>query len=250
MNTLALVRSLTRSPDPRCLVEGLRRVRAADEAGARIDLLVVAEDAAGDAIRAFVERQRRRGVPVRRAGARTLGTLSGRDSRTEIVAVVRARPRRLDDLRVRRVDVLVCAEGLGYAGNLGAIARTADAAGCAGLIVSGGGADPYGAEAVRASMGAMFALPVARAVSLGDACAWARRNRVQVVTTSVRAPVSLWEARIRRPCMVVVGPERTGLTVEQLAGGDVAVRIPIRGSVSSLNVAVAAGVVLFALRRR
>ncbi len=130
-------------------------------------------------------------------------------------------------------------------GNLGTIVRTADAAGCGGVILVGDCCDPYSVEAVRATMGSVFAVKIATA-TVGQFLDWRRGWPGSVVGTLLSATVDYRQAEYRRPAMVLMGNEQAGLTPELAATCDETVKIPMRGRADSLNLAVATGVMIYA----
>jgi RNA methyltransferase, TrmH family len=136
-------------------------------------------------------------------------------------------------------------------GNLGAVIRTADAAGAAGLIVTGASADPLGWKALRGSMGSVFRLPVAAVASLDSLCEDARARGLRVLATSPAGGLDLYETPLTGPSLVLMGGEGPGLAPDVIASADATLRIPMHSEVESLNVAVAAGIILFeAVRQR
>jgi RNA methyltransferase, TrmH family len=139
---------------------------------------------------------------------------------------------------------------IGNPGNLGTIVRTASAAGASGVILIGPSADPYDPAAVKASMGALFTVPVVAAASAAEFLDWARARSLTVVATSGRASVSCWDADLRPPLALLLGSEGDGLPDELLAAADLSVAIPMTGTAESLNLAVAAGILLYEVRRR
>jgi RNA methyltransferase, TrmH family len=233
------------------VVEGVAPVWQAVDAGASIEELVTAPDLLGDSpAAAMVAEQEAAGVPVARLTPALFGRLSERDGPSGLAAIVRARVRPLADLDVASDGFFVAAHEAANPGNLGTIVRTAEAFGATGLILSGHGADPYAPQAVKASMGSLFHLPIAHTDSLDDVFEWATAHGIATVTTSARAEVTLDEMEIHPPVMVVLGPERTGLADADLARGDHIVTIPMAGHATSLNLAVAAGILIHEVRRR
>ena len=115
------------------------------------------------------------------------------------------------------------------------------------MVLIGAAADPFDPAAVKASMGALFAVPVARAADPAEFLAWAAG--LTVITTSAKARTSFWEAGYARPLALLLGAEGAGLPDDVLAGGDLQVRIPMTGTAESLNLAVAAGLLLYQARR-
>ena len=130
-------------------------------------------------------------------------------------------------------------------GNLGTIVRTADAAGCGGVILVGDCCDPYSVEAVRATMGSVFAVKIAKATA-PDFIAWRQAWPGSVVGTLLTATTDFRAADYRAPTLILMGNEQAGLTPDLAAICDVNVKIPMRGRADSLNLAVATGVMIYA----
>ncbi|MGZ8407477.1 MAG: TrmH family RNA methyltransferase, partial [Caulobacteraceae bacterium] len=129
-------------------------------------------------------------------------------------------------------------------GNLGTIIRTADAAGCGGVILVGDCCDPYSVEAVRATMGSIFAVPIAKA-TVGEFLAWRKTWPGSVVGTLLTATVDHRAADYRAPVMILMGNEQQGLPPDLAAACDVNVKIPMRGRADSLNLSVATGIMIY-----
>ena len=232
-------------------VEGLQPVWQAVEAGAEIETLVVAPELlVSERGQLLVAEQEARGVRVARLSAAIFASLSVRDGPTGLGAIVRARTTPLAELLVRPDAPLVALHQIGNPGNLGTIIRTADATGAGGVILIGETVDPFAPAAVKASMGALFAVPIAQVADPAEFFAWARSRGVAVVTTSARAPAEHWATRYPRPLALLLGSEGDGLPPELLEQGDLRVRIPMVGTARSLNLAVAAGVLLYEVRRQ
>lgn len=142
----------------------------------------------------------------------------------------------------------VALEGIRDPGNLGTIVRTIDAAGASGVILVGATCDPFSHEAVRASMGSIFAVPVARA----EPAAFLDRVRAwpgDVVGTHLSGKIDYRAANFRAPVLLVMGSEGAGLTEAASAACGKLVRIPMAGTLDSLNLAVATALMLFEIRR-
>ena len=134
--------------------------------------------------------------------------------------------------------------------NLGAVIRTAEAAGAAGVIVSAGSADAFSPKAVRAAMGSSFRLPIWTDVELDEALEWAVRNDLRTVATEAAATKSYSDLDWTQPHMILLGSEAHGLPDAELQKVDERVFIPMEEPVESLNLAVACGVFLFEARRQ
>jgi RNA methyltransferase, TrmH family len=233
------------------LVEGLRPVLTALEHEAPVEVLLCCPDRLTSRVGQDAMAQAAgRGVAVAALTPAAFASLSGRDNPVGLAAIVRMEPRPLADLAVTADAVFVALDDVADPGNLGTVLRSLDAAGVTGLILSGDSTDPYHPTAVRASMGTLFTLPWAVADDLATVMAWALAQSVFTAATSAHADVGLWDAPFPRPLLVLMGSEREGLPAAIRASADLAVRIPMWGTVSSLNLAVATALVVYEARRQ
>lgn len=168
--------------------------------------------------------------------------LGEKDEPSEILAVVEMPPDSLD--RLDPTGLTVVFDRPTQPGNLGTLARSADAFGAAALVVTGHAADPYDPRAVRSSTGSMFALTVVRAPSHREVLEWAQPHGIRTVGTDETGHVDVREADLTGPLLIVVGNETTGMTAGWREACDQLVSIPMAGSASSLNAATAASIVL------
>lgn len=134
--------------------------------------------------------------------------------------------------------------------NVGAILRTAEAAGATGAIATQNTADPFSPKSLRGAMGSAFRLPVWFGPTYDEAVAWCGDRGIQTICADVHASTSYDEADWQRPTALILGPESEGLSSAEIAKANEAVRIPMYGSAESLNVAVAAGVMLYEAARQ
>ncbi len=239
-----------RSRERAFVVEGIQPVWQAVEAGAQVEVLVVAPDLLGDSpAAAMVAAQEAAGQRVVRVTAGLFRRLSGRDGPSGLAAIVRGHPAGLDALTVTPQALFVALHEIRNPGNLGTIIRTANAAGAAGVILLGQSTDPYDPAAIRASMGAVFGMPVA-AAQPEEFFAWAGQRAVPVATTSAKAPADFWSVSYPRPLALLLGGEGPGLPGSLLARGALSVRIPMTGTAESLNLAVAAALLLYEAQRQ
>ena len=170
-----------------------------------------------------------------------LERLSSRDNPPMAIGVYEMR---LVDLPPKPGGVWVTLEGIRDPGNLGTILRTADAAGAAGVVLVGQTCDPFSVEAVRASMGSLFNIPVARVTvsELGD---WIGQTSITVVGTALEGAVDYRELTYPRPLLLAMGTEQSGLTSEFKSLCASLVKLPMVGGAESLNLSVATGVMLY-----
>jgi len=233
------------------VVQGIQPVWQAVEAGAGIETLVVAPGLLRhNGAAAMVAAQEAAGVSVARLSDDLFTRLADRDGPSGLAAIVRSRPCGLADLAAGAGSVFVALHQAGNPGNLGTIVRTASAAGADAVILIGPSADPYDPAAVKASMGALFTVPVVAAPTAEEFLAWAAGRDIRVIAASGRAEASYWQADLEPPCAVLLGSEGGGLPAGLTESAGLHVSIPMTGTAESLNLAVAAGILLYEIRRR
>jgi TrmH family RNA methyltransferase len=233
------------------LVEGIHHVGAAVEAGAEIKEIFYAPDLLkSQYAQAIVEDAAGRGVPNFPTTVEVFSSLASKENPQGILAVVRQRRENLNALKPEKFSWGVACVAPQDPGNVGTILRTIDAVGASGLLLLEGGVDPYHPTAIRASMGAIFHHPVVR-VSFKDFSQWVEVHNYHVYGTSAHGKVDYLEfERYALPTILLLGDERQGLTPEQVEICREVVSLPMNGQVSSLNLAVAAGVMLYAMREK
>ncbi len=180
---------------------------------------------------------------VHPVSARVMETLADKENPQGLLAVFRQKHTRLESLgsSILSGAALVSVQD---PGNLGTILRTLDAVGANGLFLLDGGVDPFHPTCVRASMGAIFWKTLVQA-SFSEFKTWAKKREVQLIGSSAHASLDFRQARVRKPFILILGNEQKGLSPEQLEACDLTVSIPMRGRASSLNLAVAAGILLY-----
>lgn len=232
------------------VVQGIQPVWQAVEAGAAIETLIVAPGLLGRSpAAAMVTEQEAGGIRVTLVSDELFGRLSGREGPSGLAAIVRGSPAGLADLPAGPGSVFVALHEIGNPGNLGTIIRTANAAGMSGVVLLGRATDPYDPAAVKASMGALFSTPVAQA-GVEEFFGWAAGHQIAVVTTSAKATERFWAASYPRPLALLLGAEGEGLPEAVLGRGDLQVSIPMTGTAESLNLAVAAGLLIYEVQRQ
>lgn len=232
------------------LVEGTFHIGTALEAGAPLEFVLVAPDALrGEFAGGLAGRLEAAGVEVYEVSAEVMDSLSEKDNPAGMLAVARQNPTALSAYIPHSSSLSLAAVQPQDPGNLGSLLRTLDAAGGETLIVLDGGVDPWHPQAVRASMGAHFWKRIVPA-RFAEFTAWAQAQGVQVVGSSTHAELDYCAAEVRRPAVLLLGSEREGLSAEQLAACEQVVSLPMRGKVTSLNLAVAAGILLYKLSQR
>jgi TrmH family RNA methyltransferase len=247
---LKQLRELRRRRRERFLVEGYRPVARALARGAPVRELYAAPALyLGEDEDRLVALAASRGAVVHELGPAAFRSVTGRPRPDGLLAVVDRPPTDLRELDLGRSTLLAVAQGIERPGNLGTIVRTCAGAGVDALLVCDTPTDLFHPETVQGSVGTLFDIDVVEA-SGAEAIAWLHACGVRTVVASPSGDRPYWEAGFRVPTAVVVGSERHGVTDDWLAAADEVVRIPMAGAADSLNVAVAAGIVLFEAARR
>ena len=182
-------------------------------------------------------------IDVVEVGERAFEKLAYGDRSDGVVLVVRAPRSALADLELPPNPLVVVTEDVEKPGNVGAILRSADAVG-ASAVIAAGGTDLFNPNVIRASVGTVFSMPVASAPA-GEVAAWLREQGVRVVATRVDADRLHVDADLTGPLAVVLGSEAEGLSDVWRSPDVETVRLPMAGVADSLNVSVAAAVLLY-----
>jgi rRNA methylases len=175
-----------------------------------------------------------------------LAKISRKENPQTVLAVFDQVYADLDDIRPMSAPAWIALERVRDPGNLGTIIRTADSAGCGGVLLIDDCVDPFSTEAVRATMGSIFAVKIVRATSEAF-LAWRKSWPGSVIGTRLDAAHGYRDAPYHRPSLILMGNEQAGLTDQLAQSCDVTVKIPMRGRADSLNLAVATGIMAYAV---
>ncbi|NYT30652.1 RNA methyltransferase [Rhizobium sp. WYCCWR 11128] len=246
----ALTNKKSREESGTFLAEGLKLVIDAIELGWAIRTLVYAKAAKG---KPLVEQMAARTVAsgglVLEVSEKVIASITRRDNPQMVVGIFEQRWTPLKSIRLSEGETWVALDRVRDPGNLGTIIRTADAAGASGIILLGETTDPFSLETVRATMGSVFAVPVARATP-EEFIAWRKSAGVSVVATHLAGAVDYRTIDYRKkPVVLLMGNEQSGLPEQLTREADALARIPQQGRADSLNLAVATAVMLFEARR-
>ena len=227
------------------LAEGLRILTEARESGRIPEYLFFARDSAGHPlVRALIADVEAAGGEAIETVPDILSKLSGKDNPQAVVGVFPEFATSLDSLDRSSADIWLVAERLRDPGNLGTILRTGDAVGAGGLILIGECVDPFSVEAVRASMGALFTVPIVQA-DWTDFTAWLRAGPGQLVGLSLDTETDYRAATYEAPTFLLTGNEAQGMPADYASACDLLVKIPMLGKADSLNAAVATAVMAY-----
>ena len=222
------------------LVEGIHHVGEAVDAGWEVESVIYAPETLNSAYaKELLSRLNLRIQPVT---ATVMESLADKENPQGILAVVRNKNRSFEDAdSAKKMAALVSPQD---PGNLGAILRTVDAVGADALFLLDGGVELYHPTVVRASMGTLFWKPVIQ-TSFDDFIGWVRKRGVQLIGSSSKADVDYHTLVPHEPWALLLGSEQKGLSAGQTSACDVTVSLPMHGRASSLNLAVAAGILLY-----
>jgi len=244
-----LALSKNRKASGRFIAEGLKLVADAVDAGWTIRTLVHSGNVAGQPLVArLAVATRARGGDVLSVSEAVLGKITRRDNPQTVIGVFDQKLTKPETIPGSPGKLWVALETVRDPGNLGTIVRTVDAVGGDGVILIGDTVDPFSIEAVRATMGSIFHVGMAR-MSAGEFADFRRRWKGAVVGTHLAAEIDYREATYRAPVLLLMGNEQSGLTPALASTCDLLVKIPMAGRADSLNLAVATGIMLFEIRR-
>ncbi|MGE0741036.1 MAG: TrmH family RNA methyltransferase [Hyphomonadaceae bacterium] len=229
------------------LAEGARLAVEAADLGVWPEILVFSPAAlARDQVRGLLAQAEQRRVRTIETSENVLAQISKRDNPQTVIGAYRQRLAALDDIQG---ETLVALEGIRDPGNLGTILRTADSTGAGGVVLIGDSCDPFSVEAVRASMGSLFAMKLARA-SFDDVVRYKKARGAEMLGLSLKGGPLDPGRPAPAKAIVLMGNEQSGLPDYMEAACDQLVKLPMRGRADSLNLAIATGVMLYDLWRR
>ena len=240
-----------RREEQRILIDGTREISRALAAGVALqEVFFCAELCQSAEPRELLADLAKGGAEVLEVSGPVFTRLAFGQRAEGIVAVAAAPPHRLQNLRLPENPLVAVLEGVEKPGNIGAVLRSADAAGVSALVLAAPRTDLFNPNAIRASLGTIFSLPVAAAPA-EDVVAWLREHQLQIVAARVEGSAVYTEIDYRLPTALVFGSEAQGLS-PLWAGGDIRmVRLPMLGAADSLNVSATATVLFYeALRQR
>jgi RNA methyltransferase, TrmH family len=230
------------------LAEGLRILTEARDSGRLPEIIAFSAEGAKHPLAAeIIAATETAGGEAIETTADILTKMSGKDNPQMLLGAYRQPDASLEQINRAKAPLWICAQALRDPGNIGTILRTGDAVGAGGLILIDDCADPFSVEAVRASMGAIFTQQVATA-RWEEFVSWLRSGQGQLVGTSLKATHDYLAAEYRQPCFLLIGNEQQGLPSAYEAECDLLVKIPMAGRADSLNAAMAAAVMAFAIK--
>ncbi|MDR1023489.1 MAG: 23S rRNA (guanosine(2251)-2'-O)-methyltransferase RlmB [Prevotellaceae bacterium] len=245
-----------RKASPENLLFGIRPVMEALQNGREIDKVMLRRSMEGELTQQLVALLEERHVPVQRVPAEKLNALTQKNHQGVVAFASLIAYADFEEVVISVVErgetpLVLLLDGVTDVRNFGAIARSAECAGVHAIAIPAKGAAQINGDALKTSAGALNIVPVCRVPSLRSAVAYLHSSGVQVVAATEKADKSLYSLNLARPTAIVMGSEEAGVSPDILRTADELVRIPLRGSIASLNVSAAAAVALFeAVRQR
>jgi RNA methyltransferase, TrmH family len=254
-----------RTQQGRFMINGVREISRALDGGLNLlEVYICHEECHGSECEKLLSRLTKAGATHFEVSPAVFSVLAYGSRAEGVLAVAETPQRHLHDFRLPQRPLVAVLEGVEKPGNLGAVLRSADGAGVSAVIAAGGGVDLYNPNVIRASLGAIFTLPVF-AVSTAETIAWLRSQQLKIFAARVNGAKDYTTCDFTGPCALILGSEAEGLsddwgseieiadskTDESKSGDITAIRLPMLGAADSLNVSAAAAVLFYeALRQR
>ena len=233
------------------IIEGARSTEEAVNSEWEILRSFVDISADSKLVQAVASRLESMGVPLYEVSSDVMQKLSDTGTPQGILAVVKRKKFELNDFNQTERGLLLVLDEVRDPGNLGTIVRTADAAGVTGVVLLNGCVDLFAPKTVRATMGSLFHLPIKAEQDKKEFIEWCTGKNWSLWSSALEGAKSIYEVELPERVAVVMGNEAEGVSEEILSASDKRVYIPMPGKAESLNVATAAGVILFeCLRQR
>jgi RNA methyltransferase, TrmH family len=229
------------------VVEGKKEVMYAVEAGYQIQNIFFCEEIISVQTLLELKLSDRLLIPVSRE---VFDKIAVRETTGGMIAIAEQKAHRLEDIKLSKNPLLLVLESVEKPGNLGAILRTADAAGVDAVVICDPQTDFYNPNVIRSSVGCVFTKQIASATS-EETIQWLKKNDVNIFCTYLQASKPYYETDFKAPSAIIMGTEATGLSDSWVNNATSNIIIPMQGVIDSMNVSTAAAVVIFeALRQR
>ncbi len=238
------------------MIFGIRAVIEAAKTDKEFDKIFVRRDMSNELTRELYAALQGRQVPIVKVPAEKLNRITMKNHQGVIAFITPLTYQRIEDIipmlyEEGKTPFVAVLDGITDVRNFGAIARTCECAGVDAIVVPLKGGAAANADAIKTSAGALLKIPVCREPNLTEALKFMRASGLSVVAATEKAAQSYTTADYNRPLALLMGAENTGISPENLRLSDQMVRIPLHGTIGSLNVSVAAGVLIFeALKNR
>lgn len=237
------------------MIFGIRAVIEAIEAGKDIDKVLVKRELSGELFMELQEQLRRYEIPMQKVPVERIDRITRKNHQGVIAFTSAVTYQKLENIvpllyEEGKTPFILVLDGLTDVRNFGAIARTCEVAGVDAIVIPARGSVSVNADAIKTSAGALHSIPVCRENSLKEAISFLKNSGIKVVAATEKAASFYTESDLSVPVAIVMGSEDTGVAPEHLRICDELVRIPQSGTIQSLNVSVAAGVLIYEVVRQ
>lgn len=238
------------------LIFGLRAIIEAIEAGKEIDKILLKKDMQSDLAKELFAAVKGRNIPVVRVPVERIDRITKKNHQGAIAFISPITYQRITDIipslyEAGKSPFIVVLDGVTDVRNFGAIARTCECAGVDAIVLPQSGSAPVNADAIKTSAGALMSIPVCREHNLAYVLQFMKDSGIKLIAASEKAAKDYTLLSYTEPTAIVMGAEDIGISQSILALCDESARIPILGEIASLNVSVAAGILIYeAVRQR
>jgi TrmH family RNA methyltransferase len=243
---LALEKPRVRRKQQLFIVEGAKEIKLALEGGYKVGNIFFCEEVISKGESEFIFAQEKLLIPVSKD---VFEKIAIRENSGGMLAVVEQKAHRLEEIKLSKNPLLLILESVEKPGNLGAILRTADAAGVDAVIICDPQTDFYNPNVIRSSVGCVFTQQIASATS-EETIAWLKKENIDIFCTYLKASKPYHEINFMQPCAIVMGTEATGLSDVWVKNSTANIIIPMGGKIDSMNVSTCAAVVTFEAKRQ
>jgi 23S rRNA (guanosine2251-2'-O)-methyltransferase len=237
------------------MIFGVRAVIEAVEAGKEIDKILVKKDMQSDLSRELFSALKGKNIPVQRVPVERINRITRKNHQGVVAFVSAITYQKIENIvpglfEEGKCPLFVMLDGITDVRNFGAIARTCDCAGVDTIIIPSKNSVSVNADAVKTSAGALLTLPVCKEQNLTDTMRFLKESGFKIVAATEKGDYDYSKAEFKDPVCIIMGAEDTGIPYEHLALCDEWVKIPMFGHIESLNVSVAAGILIFEARKQ
>ena len=235
---------------------GIRTIIEAIEAGREVDKILLKRGSKGELIRELTLLTHKLNIPVQTVPIERIDRVTRKNHQGVLAFLSEVEYQNIEEIipalyEEGKIPLIVLLDRVSDVRNFGAITRTAECAGAHAIVVPQKGGAQINADAVKTSAGALNHIPVCRPVNIVNTIKWLKNSGLQIIATSEKASSTYYEADFRAPTVIVIGAEDKGIAPEILRFADSTLKIPVAGKVKSLNVSVAAAIMLYeAVRQR
>lgn len=237
------------------MIFGIRAVMEAIEAGKEIDRIVMRRDLQGELAKELLEMLRGSDIYVQKVPAERLNRFTRKNHQGVVALLSAISYQKIEDIvpflyENGKDPFIVLLDGVTDVRNFGAIARTCEVAGVDAIVIPERGSVSVNADAVKTSAGALMTIPVCKEKSLTETIKFLKNSGVQIVSATEQAAKNYTDVAYEGPVAIIMGSEDTGISNDNLKISDSLVKIPQFGTIGSLNVSVAAGVLIYEVVRQ